>query len=102
MKTHSTRRSLLWGVLLAGVAGTLIGSTHVVRAETVTSSARFAVTDDAGGSPAAKPYFWTEIAHQVQQWQLISDDFPTHQSYYVNALGVGQPTFHALSSRALD
>jgi len=99
MNTKKTRRSLLWGVLLCGVAGTLIGSTREVRAETVVSSAALAVD-----GPTAKPYFWVELAQQLSQQQLISDDFPTHHNYYVNICGVSvaQATYRALSSQALD
>lgn len=109
MKTKKTRRSLLWGLLLAGFAGTLTVATHPVRAEAVTSSAVAAATADASGS--AKPYFWTEAAHAAVQavtdvargiisGQLISDDFPSQ--YWVGTTGVATSAYHGLPERALD
>lgn len=107
MKTKKTRRSLLWGVLLAGFAGTLTVATHPVRAEGITSSAIAAATGDAS---TVKPYFWSEIAHAVTALiggssgpiglDVKGDGWaPT---YIEIAGGVNQQALRAVPARALD
>lgn len=92
MKMTRTKRSLMWGVLLTGVAGTLTGATGAVHAETVMSSA----AGDESGSATVKPYIWTnttaEMVRQAEQRQAL----------YGIACIVVPTTFGTLSARALD
>jgi hypothetical protein len=106
MKTHTIRRSLLSGVLLAGVAGTLIGTTRPVRADNLTSSALTSVTDEAS---ATRPYFWIEVAREVVAMtnaQHASGYIISQHHCFVDASGslgtAGAAALDALSFRALD
>lgn len=96
MKTKKNRRALLWGVLVAGFAGTLTVATHPVRAESVTSSA-IAPGADGSGAPPATPYSWVEAARAaVLNGGLIA---PPHYDWLLGTAGVASP---ALPERALD
>jgi hypothetical protein len=110
MKTKKTRRSLLWGVLLAGFAGTLTAATHPVRAESTTSSALATALGDDTASSTVKPYFWTELAHQAatSSCGLISSDIGALYAYYIATTGSGctygvaSSAARALPEHALD
>lgn len=107
MKTKKTRRSLLWGVLVAGFAGTLTMATHPVYAESVTSSA--IVGSD--GVPV-QPFIWSEVAQSVTTavtsvvtaligGRLATDNFPSDRPTTV-IIGVNSPAYAGLPERALD
>ena len=102
MKTKRIRRSLLWGVLLAGVAGTLTATTRPVRAETVTSSSAVAATNDESGSSTVKPYAWVVLAAVPASDNGLLQQ--AQQTAFLNGLGIlgGPVNFPQLSSRALD
>jgi hypothetical protein len=113
MKTRKTRRSLLWGVLLAGFAGTLTATTHPVRAESTTSSALATALSDGS---TVKPFFWTEVGQVAVQAAIsvaqgitalvgghgpVSIDFVS-QMCLAGSTGIAAPAYHALPERALD
>lgn len=105
-KSHPIRRSLLWGVLLAGAAGTLTATTRPVHAESITSSEIAAATSSESGAPTVKPFAWTQsVINAVQSLAFISGALaPPNRDYYLAAVagGINQPAFRALSVHALD
>ncbi|HXU69217.1 MAG TPA: hypothetical protein VN947_07795 [Polyangia bacterium] len=112
MKTKMIRRSLSWGVLFAGFAGTLTVATRPVRAESITSSA---LAGAVGDGATVQPYFWSEIAHAATDvahavtTALISGNIGLDVKgdgwapVYIAAAGVNQPSaISSLSARSLD
>ena len=104
MKTQRIRRSLLCGVLLAGVAGTLTATTRPVRAASITSSPIAATGDGA----TVKPYFWTELAQLATSYLIgnyVSPEMVVDNNVLAAtraAIGISESALRAIPARALD
>jgi len=100
MKTHTTRRSLLWGTLLTVAAVTLVQGTGSVRADDTRS---LATSLPAAGN-GALPYFWTENNDaQIHSFMLQAQQMLFNpQRTASQAFCIAQSIAPALAARALD